>query len=81
LKPLNRLLGVFIISLVLALILGMGIISYFVNVLLQPIKTLREAVQSFARKDFSARVSVYSADEIGELVIVQYHGGNHRRLP
>ncbi|AGX87904.1 cache domain-containing protein [Candidatus Symbiobacter mobilis] len=66
-KPLNRLFSGYIAALLLALVIGFGIMYKLVIGMTKPIKSLNDGVKSFSVENMSARVAVHSDDEIGEL--------------
>ena len=54
-------------SLLLALVLCVGLVISLHLVLLKPLLIIRDAVNRFARKEFSSRSSLRAQDELGEL--------------
>jgi signal transduction histidine kinase len=66
-KPLNKHWLGFVLSLFISLIIGIIIISFVMNNMLNPIQKLTQTVKDFANKEMDARCPVLSSDEIGEL--------------
>lgn len=66
-KPLNKLLIGFIIALIISFIIAFYIMIKFVNIIVQPIKSLNDSVKRFTNKEMWIRNQVLYNDEIGEL--------------
>jgi signal transduction histidine kinase len=66
-KPLNKHWLGFVFSLCISLIIGIVIILFVMNNMLNPIQKLTRTVKDFANKKMDVRCPVLSSDEIGEL--------------
>ncbi|AGX87905.1 cache domain-containing protein [Candidatus Symbiobacter mobilis] len=66
-KPLNNLLYGYGLAMLVSLLLGLSIMYKLVGGMIRPIKSLNESVKSFSAANMSARVTVDTQDEIGEL--------------
>ncbi len=66
-KPLQKLLFGFLFAVIISLMAGIGIMIYLINGLVKPIEHLRNTMKRFTEKDFNARSTIHTRDEIGEL--------------
>jgi signal transduction histidine kinase len=68
-KIVSDIFKIFIICVILILIIASMVIYFITSHLVRPLRQMSDAALSFSKGDFSARIPVRSADEVGQLAV------------
>lgn len=66
-STINNIMGIFVITSLAAMVLGLGIAIIIARAITRPIEEMKQQTQRIARGDYAGQVRVYSDDELGQL--------------